>query len=139
VCPGVFTGKSSTHAWQGPGRGEVALTALPQGLVGEAQRVLEINHHWPDLAPMAGAAYRVVFADGSSRSGVLDAQGHARLEAIPAGPAELYISEDPRPAAPGAASAHGSGDQALDNEVSQLGMEGIDLHALVMRHAGRLA
>lgn len=60
----------------------------------------------PDLTPVAGAPYRVVFSDGTQRTGTLDSQGHAKLTGIPAGPIDVFYGEDPR------APALASGRQA---------------------------
>lgn len=96
VTPGSFKVQASNHAWQGPGGKPAELVALPQGLLTEPPRVMELNYHDEDLMPLAGVAYVAVFQDGTSRQGTLDAQGHARLEGVPPGTARVYYGEDPR-------------------------------------------
>lgn len=62
-----------------------------------ATHFVELNFHWPDLTPVAGAPFRAVFSDGSVAEGTLDSKGFARLENIPAGTVLVYFGEDPRP------------------------------------------
>ncbi|MBC7992023.1 MAG: type VI secretion system tip protein VgrG [Rhizobacter sp.] len=139
VTSGAFTVKAVSHSWAGGGDGSAELAALPQCQAGKEPLALELSHHWPDLEPMAGAPYRVVFADGSSRSGKLDAKGYARLDGIPAGMAEVFYGDDARPAALKAVTVHKVTDEALADDLRKLGMnpETVDLPALVERHAGR--
>lgn len=63
--------------------------AAKAGAVVEAGKAnptwLELNLHHSNLEPVAGASYRADFADGSSREGVLDGKGFARLEDVPPG------------------------------------------------------
>ena len=135
----AFTVKAATHEWAGGGSGSAELAALPQGQAGKEPLALELNHHWPDLEPLAGAPYRVVFVDGSSRSGKLDAKGYARLDGIPAGMAEVFYGDDARPAALKPVTLHKVTDEALADDLRKLGLnpETVDLQALVERHAGR--
>jgi hypothetical protein len=56
---------------------------------------MELNLHDEWLMPVAGAAYTVVFEDGTQRQGHLDANGHARLEGVPNLPARVFYGEDP--------------------------------------------
>ncbi len=139
ITPGSFVAKAATHDWSGGGSGSAELAALPQGQAGTEPLALALNHHWPDLEPMVGALYRVVFADASSRSGKLDAKGYARLEGIPAGMAEVFYGEDARPAALKPVTVHKVTDEALAGDLRKLGLnpETVDLQALVERHAGR--
>jgi hypothetical protein len=61
---------------------------------------VELNFHWPDLTPVAGAPFRAVFSNGSVAEGRLDSKGFARLEDIPEGTVLVYFGEDPRPYSP---------------------------------------
>jgi hypothetical protein len=72
------------------------LPALPKAE--HADNFLELNYRWDDLQPMVGAPYKVTFADGTSREGKLDAQGSARLEAVPNSVATVVYGEDERDA-----------------------------------------
>jgi type VI secretion system secreted protein VgrG len=139
VTPGLFEVKSAQHSWAGPGSGNAELEALPQGLAGTTPLVLELSHHWPDLTPMAGAPYRAVFADGSRRTGTLDAHGQARLEGIPSGLAEVVYGEEARPAALQPVTLQPVDDESLAADLRRLGLDPdtVDLQALVERHAGR--
>jgi len=98
VCPGVFTVKSSTHAWQGPRRGEVAFPNLPGPE--KADHWLELNYRDVAALPMAHAPYTLRFADGTTLRGALDAQGHARVEGVPYQPYTIEYGEDPSEARP---------------------------------------
>jgi type VI secretion system secreted protein VgrG len=139
VTPGLFEVKAAQHSWAGPGSGSAELEALPQGLAGTTPLVLELSHHWPDLTPMAGAPYRAVFADGSRRTGTLDAHGQARLEGIPSGLAEVVYGEEARPAALQPVTLQPVDDESLAADLRRLGLDPdtVDLQALVERHAGR--
>lgn len=96
-CPGNWEVKSSTHAFLGGGSAPATLAALPDGVAGTAPNFIELNLHDEWLMPIAGAPFTVVFDDGSVRQGVLDANGHARLEGVPNRTARVYYGEDPRP------------------------------------------
>ena len=94
--PGAFTVKGSGHAFLDGGSGEATLAALPQGKLTEPPVFMELNLHDEWLQPIAGAPFRVVFEDGSTREGKLDANGHARLDGVPNLRAEVFYGEDPR-------------------------------------------
>jgi hypothetical protein len=78
-------------AWRGAG-----FEAITQGLATEAPTFMELNLHDEWLMPVPGAPYVVVFQDGTRREGVLDANGHARLDGVPNMAAEVFYGEDPR-------------------------------------------
>ena len=61
---------------------------------------MELNYHYDTLEPIAGAPYRVKFANGEVREGVLDANGHAVLLNPPAGNYVVEYGEDPKPFEP---------------------------------------
>jgi uncharacterized protein involved in type VI secretion and phage assembly len=96
--PGKIEFKASKKELTGPESASRALPALPK--LANLRNFVELNHHWPDLTPVAGGAYRVVFADGTSKEGTLDAKGFARIENIPPGPVQAYYGEDPKPYIP---------------------------------------
>jgi type VI secretion system secreted protein VgrG len=60
--------------------------AEASGPTGAEVATTEIELVDEDGVAVAGAKFRVVFADGSKREGQLDPQGRARLEGVPAGP-----------------------------------------------------
>ena len=101
--PGTMEFKASMKELTGPHAASSALPALPK--TENINNFVELNHHWPDLAPVAGGAYRAVFSDGTSKEGTLDGKGFARLENIPPGPVQVYYGEDPRPYIPPALEA----------------------------------
>ena len=92
--PGKIEFKASMKELAGPASAAVALPSLPKAE--NLKNFVELNHHWPDLTPVAGGAYRAVFADGTSKEGTLDNKGFARLENIPPGPIQVYFGEAPQ-------------------------------------------
>jgi type VI secretion system secreted protein VgrG len=56
---------------------------------------LEFRRVYPDGTPIAGIPYKVTFADGSTRSGVTDANGLARQSGVPEGAASVVYGLDP--------------------------------------------
>ena len=89
---------------------------------------------------MPGASYRVEFANGSSREGILDAKGFARLEDVPPGPIEVYYGEDPRPFDRESVKVVESTDDKVNSDLRKLGLDPaqVDLQALIEQAAGRL-
>ncbi|MBX8575972.1 type VI secretion system tip protein VgrG [Pseudomonas cichorii] len=102
---------------------------------------LELNLHYDNLEPVPGASYRVEFADGSTREGVLDDDGFARLEDVPKGSAKVYYGEDPRPFSRESVAVVQSTDEKVNEDLRKLGLDPdqVDLQALVEKAAGRLA
>lgn len=102
---------------------------------------LELNLHYPNLEPVSGAAYRVIFSDGSQAEGNLDEEGFARLEGIPPGPAKVYYGEDPRPYLRQPISALPADAQKLEEELEQLDLEPaeVDLPTLLLEASQRKA
>lgn len=101
---------------------------------------LELNLHYDNLEPVPGASYRVDFGDGSTREGVLDDDGFARLEDVPKGPAKVYYGEDPRPFSRESVTIVQNSDEKVNEDLRKLGLDPdqIDLQALVEKAAGRL-
>jgi type VI secretion system secreted protein VgrG len=101
---------------------------------------LELNLHYKNLEPVPNAAYRVDFADGSTKEGVLDAVGFARLNDVPTGPARVYYGEDPRPFVKQPVKVLKTTDADIDDDLRKLGLDpnNIDLQALVEQAAWRL-
>lgn len=101
---------------------------------------MEFNHHWPDLTPVAGGAYRAVFSDGTSKEGMLDEKGFARLENIPPGTVQVYYGEDPRPYSPPEVKDLGTITlSAIQDDFKKLGYEADadDIEYLLRVLAGR--
>lgn len=96
TMPGLWTAQHSTHEFM-PAASQVAqLPAWGAADVQGPPLTMELNLHDEWLAPVPGAPYRVVFANGAVRTGRLDAQGHALLEGVPNLPAKVFYGEDPR-------------------------------------------
>ncbi|WP_312515219.1 type VI secretion system tip protein TssI/VgrG [Massilia sp.] len=120
--PGTMAFKASMKELTGPEVVPAALPALPK--TGNIKNFVELNHHWPDLSPVAGGAYRAVFFDGTVREGILDDKGFARLENIPPGPVRVYYGEDPRPYVPPALEdLEGVSLGAIQEELKKLGYD----------------
>ncbi|RMM04379.1 Rhs element Vgr protein, partial [Pseudomonas syringae pv. maculicola] len=102
---------------------------------------LELNLHYDNLEPVPGASYRVDFADGSKREGVLDDDGFARLENVPQGPAKIYYGENPRPFNREGVTVAQNSDEKVNQDLRKLGLDPdqIDLPALVEKVAGRVS
>ena len=96
--PGKVEFKATMKELAGPESAATVLPALPKAA--NLKNFVELNHHWPDLTPVAGGAYRAVFADGTSKVGTLDSKGFARVENIPPGRVQVYFGEDPKPYVP---------------------------------------
>ncbi|MEH6435949.1 type VI secretion system Vgr family protein [Massilia sp. DD77] len=96
--PGTMAFKASMKELAGPQSSSPELPALPQP--GQVGNFLELNYRWDDMQPMVGAPYKVVFENGTSLAGKLDARGFARLENVPAGAALVSYGEDEREAQP---------------------------------------
>ncbi|MYM96569.1 hypothetical protein [Duganella vulcania] len=114
------------------------LPTLPKS--GQTTHYVEFNHHWPDLTPVAGGAYRAEFADGTVRVGKLDAKGHARLENIPHGVVKVYFGEDPTPFTPD--SVKDVGKTTLEKVLNELenhdyAIEPDDVESLLYCMAGK--
>ncbi len=141
VTPGSFLVKAAKHDWGSGGGGGGELPSLPVGSAGVAPLELELNHHWPDLTPVAGAPYRVVFADGTQRTGTLDSQGHAKLTGIPAGHVDVFYGEDPRAPALASARAVTLTDEGLAADLKKLGFDPdeVDIDKFLAHASGRQA
>jgi type VI secretion system secreted protein VgrG len=96
TCPGKFEVKSSTHNLLGGGSKAAALPALPIDLAKLKPDDLLLDYKHVDGSPVQGAPFEVTFADGSKRSGTLDASGRAVLNAVPPGLAKVHYGEDAR-------------------------------------------
>lgn len=124
--PGNFIVKASQHPFIAGENNAADLQALPIGLAGKQPNWMELNHHWPDLTPVAGAAYKVVFDDGTTREGKLDNNGYAKLEGIPASAAQVYFGEDPRNWEPEPVKALIVSNEAIAQDARTLGLESDD-------------
>ncbi|WP_332877496.1 DUF2345 domain-containing protein [Massilia sp. S19_KUP03_FR1] len=95
-CPGQIDFKATVKELAGPRTSTPTLPHLPSAL--DRSNFVELNYRWDDLQPMVGAPYKVLFDDGTSIEGKLDAKGYARLDGMPAKGAVVTYGEDERDA-----------------------------------------
>ncbi|MGU3780220.1 type VI secretion system tip protein TssI/VgrG [Burkholderia metallica] len=93
-APGKIDIKGAQHAFAGPTSAPYDLPALPKG---NLHNKLELNLTDGKLKPVPGAPYKVVFDNGTTLTGKLDANGHALLHDVPDGTAQAFFGEDTRP------------------------------------------
>lgn len=93
-APGKVDIKGGQHAFAGPASMPYDLPALPKG---DLRNKLELNLTDDNLKPVPGAPYKVVFDNGTTLTGKLDANGHALLRDVPDGTAQAFFGEDTRP------------------------------------------
>ena len=96
--PGAITFKASMKELAGPQKATPALPRLPKA--GDIHNFIELNYRWDDMQPMVGAPYKLLFDDGTSVEGKLDANGFARVENVPSSGAMVTYGEDERDAVP---------------------------------------
>ncbi len=93
-APGKVDVKGAQHSFNGPTSGTYDLPALPKG---DLHNKLELNLTDGNLKPVPGAPYKVVFDNGTTLTGKLDANGNALLRDVPDGTAQAFFGEDTRP------------------------------------------
>jgi len=94
--PGLLDIKGTSKSFVGPGRSPAELPHLPTGTIDEAPHFIELNHQYDDLEPVKGAAYKLIFDNGTVIRGKLDANGFARHDGVPPGSAKVIWGEDER-------------------------------------------
>ncbi len=92
--PGKMDFKASMKELTGPASSQASLPALPKAA--DIDRAIELNLHYGDLEPVVNSPYKITFANGTSRNGLLDAKGHARVENVPPGEYHVEYGEDQR-------------------------------------------
>ncbi|KWB62462.1 type VI secretion protein [Burkholderia ubonensis] len=92
-APGKIDIKGALHALAGPASIPYDLPALPKG---DLHNKLELNLTDDNLKAVPNAPYKVVFENGTTMTGNLDANGHAVLHDIPDGAAKAFFGEDLR-------------------------------------------
>jgi type VI secretion system secreted protein VgrG len=139
TCPGAFTVKAAQHAWAGGGGNAASLPNLPSGTISQAPHELELNYVREDLTPLPGYTYKVVFEDGSTRTGQLDGNGHALLQGVPAGPAQIYFGESPKTWTAPRPQIVSLTDEGMAADLRKIGLDPdtVDLQALIEAQAGR--
>ncbi len=137
-APGQIDIKGAQHAFNGPTRSPYDLPTLPKG---DLHNKLELNLTDSNLKPVPGAPYKVLFENGTTMAGKLDANGHAVLRDVPEGTAKAFFGEDARPFAQQALSEAKTLDQAdVLKELGAGGHEGINeenLASLFNQFSGR--
>jgi type VI secretion system secreted protein VgrG len=101
AMPGKYEAKGGTHALLGGASAAAVLPALPMDLAKLKPNDMLLEYKHSDGSPVQGALYEVSFADGSKRTGALDAAGRAVLNAVPPGLAKVHYGEDARQAPEG--------------------------------------
>lgn len=71
------------------------LPHLPKGEIRPSD--IEFRYAYHDGEPVKGASFKVIFADGSTKTGVLDTEGHVRIDNAPSPTAKIILGKDPRP------------------------------------------
>jgi type VI secretion system secreted protein VgrG len=94
--PGLLDVKGTSKSFVGPKGSPAELPLLPTGAINEAQHFIELNHHYDDLEPVKGAAYKLIFDNGAVIRGKLDDNGFARHDGVPPGSAKVVWGEDER-------------------------------------------
>lgn len=94
TTPGKWTAQASMHLMPGPG---ISNYVMPHLQKTELQKTdFEFRHLTDWGAPLAGAAFKATLSDGSTRKGMLDALGVARITGVPTG-AMAKVEYDYRP------------------------------------------
>ncbi|MEX3973205.1 type VI secretion system Vgr family protein [Paraburkholderia caribensis] len=137
-APGKIDVKGAQHGFNGPVQGNYDLPVLPTG---DLHNKLELNLVDDALKPVPNAPYKVVFENGGTMTGTLDANGHAVLHDVPTGGAKAFFGEDTRQFAqqPLPAAKDIVPDDVL-KELHAAGHDGIDgdnLASLFNRFSGR--
>jgi type VI secretion system secreted protein VgrG len=96
--PGTMRFKASMKELTGPQGSTPTLPHMPNAAA--LGNFMELNYRWDDMLPMVGAPYTVLFDNGKSISGKLDANGFARIENVPPMGASVIYGEDERDAVP---------------------------------------
>ncbi|WP_182004063.1 DUF2345 domain-containing protein [Acinetobacter lactucae] len=95
VTGGKFEVKAGQHLFMGGGSASATLPALPA--VGKNTGSIELNYVYEDLSPVKQATYELLFEDGTSKKGMLDANGYAKIDNIELGKkAKVLYGEDIR-------------------------------------------
>lgn len=94
-APGAINIHGSVKNLTGPASVSSVLPHLPQGEIQPSD--IEFRYAYHDSEPVKAAAYKAIFADGTTKTGVLDAEGHARIENAPSTVATIIYGKDPRP------------------------------------------
>ena len=90
---GLFEVKAGQHIFVGGQHVSTEVPALPSV---KNSKFIELNYHYDDLTPIKGAAYKVIFEDGSTMSGILDDKGYAKVDGVPSDKKYMVeFGEDP--------------------------------------------
>ncbi|WP_080425245.1 type VI secretion system Vgr family protein [Burkholderia ubonensis] len=113
-APGKIDVKGAQHSFAGPASASYDLPALPKG---DLHNKLEVNLTDDNLKAVPNAPFKVLFDDGTTIAGKLDANGRAVLHDVP-GPGKVFFGEDPRPFTPEPLPA--AEDLSIDDVLQEL-------------------
>jgi type VI secretion system secreted protein VgrG len=100
ACPGTFSVKGASHAFEGGASAAAALTPLPDANA-EMKNFIAVNYRDADGEPMSNVGYKIKFAGGAELAGKLDQNGSARHENVPEKPTVAeYEERTPDPEQP---------------------------------------
>ena len=100
ACPGNFTVKGGQHVFDGGGSTPAQIAVLPDG-ESKLNNFIALNYRDPYGQPMAGVAYKILFANGTIITGRLDEKGNARHDNVPEQPISAqYETRTPDPEKP---------------------------------------
>jgi len=94
-APGPVNIHGSVKNFTGPASVNPVLPHLPQGEIRPSD--FEFRYTYHDGEPVKAATYKAIFADGTTKTGVLDAEGHVKIENAPSATATIIVEKDPRP------------------------------------------
>jgi type VI secretion system secreted protein VgrG len=89
TTPGAFTVKAASHAWEGAASNAADLKPLPIGALAIPTTSVSLDHRYHDDTGVAQADYELLLADGSKRTGTLDANGRTTIDGLTADPVEV--------------------------------------------------
>ncbi|KWD62634.1 type VI secretion system Vgr family protein [Burkholderia ubonensis] len=115
--------KGSQHAFSGPAGQDYLLPMLPTSRHNAA---LQYLYH--DDEPVQHAKYVATLSDGSTREGVLDAQGRMHLEDVPVGNVQVALGPDAR--------AYARKNQTKNPDFRNESLSEGDIDSLIKKHGG---
>jgi len=121
-CPGIVSVKGAEHVVSGPASMPAPLPVFPLD-----KTQLHIKREYHDQEALQGAEYIATFADGSTRSGVLDSEGQAQLDDVPPGAVQVRFGPDAR-------AYKRKDQQATPGYKTKLSSN--DIQALIAKHGG---
>ncbi|MBT0571853.1 DUF2345 domain-containing protein [Curvibacter sp. CHRR-16] len=141
---GQWDVKAATQGIQTVGKSAaVVMPELPHAELEEIsmKKTMDLFYHYPDMSGVAGASYRVVFANGEVREGKLNEHGKATLQNVPNGVAQIYYGETTKTQAPETPSfGKPATDEQIRADLQKLGLhasDGQNIDQLLAQMTGR--